>query len=99
MPMPETAVHKDRNALFYQNNVRSDEALLQLSRLRCAPTRQRVESRSTYAKASADRGLRDWNFAMEPEAVAQAMEQGPDDFFRRRVLAADAAHVPTTVLT
>ena len=31
---------------------------------------------------------------MEPEAVAQPMEQGPDDAFRRRVLAANATHVP-----
>jgi len=45
-----------------------------------------------------DRELRDWNFAMEPEAVAQAVEQGSDDFFRRRVLAANARHVPTAAL-
>ena len=43
-----------------------------------------------------DRELRDWNFAMEPEAVAQPTQQGADDFFRRRVLAADARHIPRT---
>jgi len=44
MPMPETAVDENRNALFYQNNVRSDEAALRwLSRLRCVPTRRGVD--------------------------------------------------------
>ena len=44
MPMPETTVDKNGNALFYQNNVRSDEAVLRwLSRLRCVPTRRGVD--------------------------------------------------------
>lgn len=32
---------------------------------------------------------------MQAEAVAQAMQQGADDAFRRRVLAANPRHVPT----
>jgi hypothetical protein len=33
---------------------------------------------------------------VQAEAVAQPAQQGPDNFFRRRVFAADAAHVPRT---
>ena len=31
---------------------------------------------------------------MDSEAVAEAVEEGADDFFGRGVFAADAAHVP-----
>ena len=34
---------------------------------------------------------------VQAEAAAQAAQQGADDFFRRRVLAANAAHIPRAV--
>jgi hypothetical protein len=47
----------------------------------------------------ADQCRGDWDSDIEAEAAAQAMEQGTDDALRRRVLAADARHVPGSALT
>jgi hypothetical protein len=36
-----------------------------------------------------------WEFSdMQPKAIAHAMQQRPDNFFRRSVSATNAAHIP-----
>ena len=58
------------------------------------PLRSPVQILSRQFAYFADSLRRDWNADVEAEAVAHAVEELADDNFGRRVLAADAAHVP-----
>ena len=40
--------------------------------------------------------LRNQNSPMQTEPISHSMQQGPYDFFRRRVFAADAGHIPAS---
>ncbi len=106
MPMPETAVDKDRHFVFGKKNVHRDSTRSSTPHLFPLPGRggeenllraSRIFAANRFRVFCVFRGYGDAD--MEAKAVAQPMQQGTYDAFRRRVLAANARHVPRTALT
>jgi hypothetical protein len=96
VPMPETAVDEDRRFVFGQKNVRAHKTRL----TKCGIRSSECGGAGAFYRFIPHFAFRTPRFDGDPdvqaEAVAQPVEQGTDNFFRRRVLAADAAHVPGT---
>ena len=80
---------EDRGLVFGQDEVGGGEAIPLLRWLRAGPPSLRLSAARGW-------GLTHRDFDMEAETVTHFVEQGADDFFRRRILAANARHVPRT---
>src|SRR5262245_55667545 len=81
--MPEAAVDEDGGFVFGQENVRTDEGRARRSAraVSLTPKTRRARSVPPYLKRDSP---------VQAKAVAEPVQEGADDAFRRGVLAADA---------
>ena len=99
VPMPEASMDEDGDALFHQHEVFGWELRVESLRLLTPALSSFEEERGDCIPRSAFRVPRfHGDSPVEAKTIAQTVQERPDGFLRRRVLAADAAHVPRTAL-
>src|SRR3954467_3715385 len=108
--MPEAAVNENHGFVFRKNDIGAEERTRNGRRGSPRMTRINANLPGTGFRGRGRRTRRfrhltldplpgrggegNWNADMEAEAVAHAVEELANDNFGRRILAADAAHVP-----